>query len=288
MRDIEEAILAAIRNGNDGCVLLLVAAGARRLDVALYLAIQLERIKAIAILLLCKATIAGDMATIRSLLSEPPESDIPWYMPKVHKILSEGHIKMSYPIAVSVFEQKYEAAKELLLSTDLNMRHKTVNWSQLKLTILHSSWIYSIAPWVVNLKLFKNYLRKLPSVMICATQLRRLDLSQNLLVTVSTDLFALPNLEYLSLAHNRLKEVPETSSWSASLLSLDLSKNLLSTLPQGMQHSSIEILNLSKNQFTLVPKCLYRICTLTSLDLSYMPIIIPPQGNGTFGSPCQS
>ena len=278
MRDIEEAMLTAIRNGNDGCVPLLVVAGARRLDCALYLAIQLERIKAIAILLLCKATISGDTAAIRSLLSEPPESaNVPWYMPKVHKILSQGNVKMSYPIAVSIFEKKYEATKELLLRTDLDMGRKQVDWSKLKLTILHSSWMYSIAPWVVSLKLINNHLRRLPSEMSSATQLRRLDLSQNLLETVSADLFALPNLEYLSLSHNRLKEVPETSNWSASLLSLDLSENLLSTLPQGIQHSSIEILNLSRNQFSLVPKCLCRIRSLTSLDLSYMPISSLPK-----------
>ena len=278
MRDIEEAMLTAIQNGNDGCIPLLIVAGARRLDCALYLAIQLERIKAIAILLLCRATIAGDTATVRLLLSEPPESNnISWYMPKVHKILSQGNIMMSYPIAVSIFEQNYEATKELLLRTDLDMGRKQVDWSKLKLTILHSSWIYSIAPWVVSLKLINNHLRRLPSEMFTATQLRRLDLSQNLLENVSADLFALPNLEYLSLSHNRLNEIPETSNWSASLLSLDLSENLLSTLPQGIQHSSIEILNLSRNQFTVVPKCLCRICTLTSLDLSYMPISTLPR-----------
>ena len=278
IRDIEEAMLMAIRKGNDECVPLLVVAGARRLDCALYLAIQLERIKAIAVLLLCKATITGDTAAIRSLLSEPVESaNAPWYMAKVHKILSQGNIKMSYPIAVSILEKRYEATKELLLRTDLDMGRKQVDWSKLKLTILDSSWMYSIAPWVVSLKLVNNHLRKLPREMFSATQLRRLDLSQNLLETVSPDLFALPNLEYLCLGHNRLRDLPETINWSASLLSLDLSDNLLSNLPQGIQHSHIEILNLSKNQFTVVPKCLCRIRTLTSLDLSYMPISSLPK-----------
>ena len=278
LRDIEEAMLVAIRKGNDECVPLLVVAGARRLDCALYLAIQLERIKAIAILLLCKATITGDTAAIRSLLSEPPESaNAPWYMAKVHKILAQGSIKMSYPIAVSIFEKKYEATKELLLRTDLDMGRKQVDWSKLKLTLLDSSWMYSIAPWVVSLKLVNNHLRKLPQEMFSATQLRRLDLSQNLLENVSPDLFALPNLEYLCLAHNRLKELQETMNWSTSLLSLDLSDNLLSNLPQGIQHSHVEILNLSRNHFTVVPKCLCRIRTLTSLDLSYMPISALPK-----------
>ena len=269
----------AIQNGHDFCIPMLVVAGARRLDCALYLAIQQERVKAIAILLLCKATITGDCAVIKSLLSEPPEAkNAPWYMLKVHAILSQGVVKMSYPIAVSIMEKNYEATRELLLRTDLDMRRKQVDWSKLKLTLLHPSWMYSISPWVVTLKLVNNHLRKLPVEMFSATQLRRLDLSQNLLETIQADVFAMPHLEYLSLAHNRIKEIPETSVWSQSLLSLDLAENSLTTLPQGIQNSCIEILNLSKNQFTSIPKCLCRITTLTSLDLSSTLITsFPPE-----------
>ena len=275
---MEEAILVAITNNNDELIPLLVVGGVRRLDCALELAIQLDRINAIAILLLCKAAITGDTAAIRSLLCEPLGStNIPWYVPQVQRILSHGSIQMRYPIAISILEKKYEATRELLLNINFDMGRKQVDWSSLKLTILHSSWIYSIAPWVVSLKLVNNHLRNLPSEISSATQLRRLDLSRNLLETVTPNLFSLPNLEYISVGHNRLKEIPETSNWSASLLSLDLSENLLSSLPQGIQHSSIEILNLSKNQFTVVPKCLCRIRTLTSLDLSYLPISSLPK-----------
>ena len=273
LRDIEEALLVSVKEGHNSCIPVLVVAGARRLDCALYLAIQLEQIKSIAILLLCKSTIVGDCAAIRSLLSEPPESDhVPWYMPKVHHVLAKGAVKMSYPIAVSIMEKNYESTKELLLKTDLDMGQKRVDWSKLKLTLLHSSWMYSIAPWVVSLKLVNNHLRKLPNELFQAMQLRRLDLSQNLLETVQADIFALPNLEYLCLAHNRLREIPDTTNWTPSLLTLDLSENHLTTLPAGIQYSAVEILNLSKNQFTTVPKCLCRIRTLTSLDLSYMPV----------------
>lgn len=278
MRDIEEALLTAILHGHDDAILPLVVAGVRRLDCALYLAIQQERVKAIASLLLCKATITGDCQAIRSLLSEPPDCEnAPWYMPEVYRFLSQGSIRMSYPIAVSIMEKNYEATKELLLRTDLDMRRKQVDWSKLKLTLLHPSWMYSIAPWVVSLKLVNNHLRKLPKELFGSSQLRRLDLSNNLLEFVSPDIFSLPNLENLNLSHNRLREVPDTAKWSPSLLSLDLSENNLHTLPPGMQFSFVEILNLSKNQFTSVPKCLCRIKTLTSLDLSSMPITSLPK-----------
>lgn len=280
VRDLEEALLTAIRNGNDDLIPLLIVSGARRLDCALYLAIQLERIKSIAMLLLCKATITGDCQSIRSLLSEPPDKDsTPWYMKEVHVYMADMHNtkKMSYPIAVSIMEKNYEATKELLLKTDLDMRRKQVEWSKLKLTLLHSSWMYSIAPWVVSLKLVNNHLRRLPEELFKASQLRRLDLSHNLLETIQASLLSMPNLEYLNLSHNHLKELPETENWSPQLLSLDLTKNSLHSLPTSIQYSSIEILILRENQFTAVPRCLCRIKTLTSLDLSHMPISSLPK-----------
>ena len=275
LRDLEEALLTAIRNGHDDAVPLLIVSGARRLDCALYLAIQLERVKSVAMLLLCKATITGNCQSIRSLLYEPPDCDnMPWYMKDVHVYMADMHNtkKMSYPIAVSIMEKNYEATKELLLKTDLDMRRKQVDWSKLKLTLFHSSWMYSIAPWVVTLKLINNHLRKLPDELFTASQLRRLDLSFNLLTTIQAAVFGMPNLEYLNLSHNQLKELPDTDNWSPQLLTIDLTKNNLQSLPAGIQHSAIEILNLSENQFTTIPRCLCRIKSLTSLDLSHMSI----------------
>ena len=250
-----------------------------RLDCALYLAIQQERFKAIAMLMLCKATITGDCQAIRSLISEPPSNSgcINWYMPEVHTLLSQGTVKMYCPIAVSIMVKNYDATKELLLCTDLDMRRKQVDWSRLKLTLLHHSWVYSIAPWVVNLKLGNNNLRKLPGEFVHATQLRRLDLSSNLLEVIDIDLFSLPNLEGLNLSQNKLRELSEDTKWSQSLTNLDLSSNCLTTLPSSIQHSSLEILQLSGNKFTSVPKSLCRVRSLTTLDLSSMPISSLPK-----------
>jgi len=234
LRDLEEALLTAICNGHNAAVSLLIVSGARRLDCALYLAIQLERVKSIAMLLLCKATITGDCQSICSLFHEPPDSDnMPWYMKDVHTYMADMHNtkKMSYLIAVSIMEKNYEATKELLLKTDLDMRRKQVDWSKLKLTLLHSSWMYSIAPWVVTLKLINNHLRKLPDELFTASQLRRLDLSYNLLTTIQAAVFGMPNLEYLNLSHNQLKELPDTDNWSPQLLTIDLTKNNLRHSP---------------------------------------------------------
>ena len=249
-----------------------------RLDCALCLAIQQERYKAIAMLLLCKGTIGGDCQAIRSLLSEPADAEnAPWYMADVHDLLTQGAVKMYCPIAVSIMVKNYDATKELLLHTDLDMKRKTVDWSRLKLTILHESWIYTIAPWVVNLKLGNNNLRKIPSQFITASQLRRLDLSHNLLDALSVDLFSLQNIEWLNLSHNKLRELSDSSMWSKTLINLDLSYNSLTTLPSSIQNSMLEILQLSHNKLTTVPKCVCRIHSLTTLDLSNMPITSLPR-----------
>lgn len=277
-RDIEEALLTAILVGNESAIAQLVLSGARRLDCALHLAIQQERIKAIAILLLCKATIKNDTQTIRSLLAEPPEQgNVPWYMQDVHKALSNGCVNMSYPIAVSIMEGKYDATRELLLKT-VSMNHKSVDWSRFKLTVLHHSWIYPIAPWVVSLKLLNNNLKSIPPELFTATQLRKLDLSHNQLSTVQAEMFSLPCLESLNLSHNTIRELPEISNWASTLLSLDLSHNQLQSLPAGMQHASLEVLNLSNNAgLTILPKCVCKIRSLTTLNLTATAIASLPE-----------
>lgn len=235
---------------------------------------QQENVKAIAYLLLCKASLNSNEAqTIRSLLCEPPQegTHVPWYIVEVFKLLAGGKMKMDYQIAISILAKNYEATLELLLQTEVDLKRRQVNWGGRKLTILHSSWIYSIAPWVVGLKLNNNHIKTLPKELFDASQLRRLDLSENILPKVPEQLFGLQSLEYLNLSQNKITELPPVAKWSPVLQFLDLSSNQLSSLPSTIQHSHIETLNLSKNQFRAVPKCICRMQTLTSLDISSMP-----------------
>lgn len=284
-RDITEALLAAVRFNLVSAISLLIMGGAQLLpaslpwlnasiETALILAIQLENVRAIAYLLLCKASINSNEAqTIRSLLCEPPQegSHVPWYIVEVFKLLAGGKMKMDYQIAISILAKNYEATLELLLQTEVDLKRRQVNWGGRKLTLLHNSWIYSIAPWVVGLKLNNNHIKILPKELFDASQLRRLDLSENILPKVPEELFGLQSLEYLNLSQNKITELPPVAKWSPMLQFLDLSSNQLSSLPISIQHSHIETLNLSKNQFRTVPKCIGRMQTLTSLDISSMP-----------------
>ena len=284
-RDITEALLAAVRFNMDSAISLLIMGGAQLLplslpwlnsgiETALVLAIQQENVKAIAYLLLCKASLNSNEAQIIcSLLCEPPQegSHVPWYIIEVCKLLAVGKIKMDFQIAISILAKNYEATLQLLLQTEVDLKRRQVNWGGRKLTILHNSWIYSIAPWVVGLKLNNNHIKSLPNEMFDASQLRRLDLSENILPIVPEQLFGLPSLEYLNLSQNKITELPAVAKWSPALQFLDLSSNQLSTLPSSIQRSHIETLNLSKNQFRTVPKCICRMQTLTSLDISSMP-----------------
>lgn len=284
-RDITEALLAAVRYNLVSAISLLIMGGAQLLpsslswlnasiESALALAIQQENVKAIACLLLCKASINKNEAqTICSLLCEPPQegSHVPWYIVEVFKLLASGKMKMDYQIAISILAKNYEATLELLLQTEVDLKRRQVNWGGRKLTLLHSSWIYTIAPWVVGLKLNNNHIKSLPKELFDASQLRRLDLSENILPKIPEQLFGLQSLEYLNLSQNKITDLPPVTKWSPMLQFLDLSSNQLTSLPVSIQHSHIETLNLSKNQFRMVPKCICRMQTLTSLDISSMP-----------------
>ena len=293
-RDVSEALLVAVRCKADDTISLLVVGGAQLLpgsiswlnagiETALALAIQLENIRAIATLLLCKASLNNEAQTIRSLLCEPPQegAHVPWYIVEVFRLLANRRMKLDYQIAISILAKNYEATLELLLQTDVDLKRRQVNWGGRKLTLIHNTWIYSIAPWVVGLKLNNNHISRLPKELFDSSQLRQLDLSENILSMVPEELFGLPSLEYLNLSQNKLSELPLTiSKWSPLLQNLDLSSNQLTGLPTGMQGSHIETLNLSKNPFRSVPKCLCRMLTLTSLDLSSTHISQLPKEMG--------
>jgi len=60
LQDLEEALLVAVREGNSEAIPILVEAGVERLECALILAMQLERIREIANLMLFKAIITQD------------------------------------------------------------------------------------------------------------------------------------------------------------------------------------------------------------------------------------
>ena len=247
------------------------------LETALQLAFQLEFIEAIGILLLCKAVEEDDPKLVTRLLSEPTANQN-WYIPLVREALESGRFMTVRPIYLSVIMNRPKVTKELLLLTELDMKKRHVDWSNLRLHNLHSTWIQAITPWVLFLKVTRNRLQRIPVEMLNATQLLRLDLSENQLKYIPPGLFALPNLQELDLKRNQIADLQNVPEWSPSLRNLNIGSNNLETLPSTIQYSMIDTLNLSKNKFQSLPKVVCHMPNLSSLDLSHLSITdLPPE-----------
>ena len=278
LQDLEEALLVAVQEGNSEAIPILVEAGVERLDCALILAMQLERIREIAYLMLFKAIITQDAYALYTLLNGG-DGGTAWYLEQVHSFLKEMHhnYNMCYFLQVSIQKMNLQAAQRLLSMYGVNKLKEKVDWNNLDLGLMISPWVTFMLPWVVDLNLSFNQLKELPPKLFTASQLQQLDLSHNMLETVQAEIFNMPNLQHLSLSHNLLKRLPETEKWGSQLSSLNLSNNNLQYLPVGIEHSAIEILVLSENKFTSFPAGVSHIDVLESLDIRCNPITSVPK-----------
>lgn len=84
-----------------------------------------------------------------------------------------------------------------------------------------------------SLNLSNNQLKKIPTEIAHLTQLQYIDLSNNLLTECKV-LASLPYLTYVYLANNRLRELPEALGELEDLTIIDTSQNRLKKLPGSL------------------------------------------------------
>lgn len=292
--DIEEAIMLAVMKKSLEILEYVIIAGTKylrksipafpMLETALELAFQLEFIEGIGLLLLCKAVYENTPKLVTRLLSEPTSSQ-KWYIQPVREALDSGRMRTVLPIHLSVMLERAEVTKELLLLTELDMKKRHVDWSNLRLHTLHSTWIQAITPWVLHLKVTRNRLLKVPVEILQASQLLRLNLGENQLRYIPPGLFALPNLQDLNLRSNLITDLQNVPEWSPSLISLNLSKNQLESLPQTIQNAMIETLILSHNHFQSLPKVVYHMPNLSTVEVADLASSDVPQAFGSRNRP---
>ncbi len=109
--------------------------------------------------------------------------------------------------------------------------------------------------------------------------LKTLNLSHFMMLTIPRWVQNLVNLKTLKLSLNHLIAIPENVGKLENLELLDLSLNSLSEIPKEIEYlKNLKVLQLSYNQFTEFPKEALRLDKLESLDLSHNQIkVIPPK-----------
>lgn len=110
------------------------------------------------------------------------------------------------------------------------------------------------------------------------THITEICLSQNKLKSVPFELFALPNLDTLSLSHNHLKHLPTgPSSVNAMELLEDLNAAEGPPHVEPYQCHKLRELHVSHNELDTLPPTLFQLCNLETLDashnsLTYLPL----------------
>ena len=109
------------------------------------------------------------------------------------------------------------------------------------------------------------------------THITQICLSQNKLKSVPFELFALPNLDTLSLSHNHLKHLPTGPS---SVNAMELLEDLNAEGAPHVKHyqcHKLRELHVSHNELDTLPPTLFQLCNLETLDashnsLTYLPL----------------
>ena len=110
--------------------------------------------------------------------------------------------------------------------------------------------------------------------------LKTLNLSGNVLHTISDNAFTLPSLETLDLSRNQLGVIKSHFfSSSSKLTEIDLSKNGISRLNNGDfgTLSHLALIDLSHNSFMIIEDNVFVGMNVTHLDLGYNSLRRPPK-----------
>jgi hypothetical protein len=111
--------------------------------------------------------------------------------------------------------------------------------------------------------------------------LKKLNLTLNLLTCLPNQIWNLKNLTELSLSSNQLTSLPEQIGNLKNLTSLHLSSNQITSLPEQIGNlENLTVLDLSSNEFINLPEQIRNFQNLKELDLSYNNFINLPEQIG--------
>jgi len=108
-----------------------------------------------------------------------------------------------------------------------------------------------------------------PELFKVEGNLRNLDLSNNKIASLPSNIGSFKAMKNLSLAKNRISSLPDDMGKMAKLENLNISHNLLQSIPSSFQQlKSLREICLSFNHLTNIPPSLLGLKQLNILDLS--------------------
>lgn len=147
---------------------------------------------------------------------------------------------------------------------------------------------------ITSINLQGENLTAIPEIIFRCRNLRKLNLSNNLLATIPSEITRLKKLKVLNVRHNRLTQIQAWIGKMPNLRTLDISHNLIKSLPQQIQHISLEKLIASNNLLTTLdgldlPTIKYLVLSNNKIEyLSLHPSSIALSHLWLNGNPCES
>lgn len=122
---------------------------------------------------------------------------------------------------------------------------------------------------ITELDLSNQNIRLLPTEIGQFFNLKKLDISRNMLTHLPNEFAVLSQLEELCINSNQLVAFPAAICRFAQLNKLDISSNKLGSFPLGiLALKNLKILNLSNTQLSSLPPDIGQLTELSDLDLS--------------------
>ncbi|UXI14718.1 leucine-rich repeat protein [Sarcoptes scabiei] len=184
---------------------------------------------------------------------------------------------------------------------------QSLNLSNTERTLINMPICVGNTANLIELNLSKNNLPRIPEIVYALPALRRLNLSENFLTEIATNIDQCwPNLEVLNLSRNKLKSLPQSLSKLEKLRCIYLndnqlnfegipnsigklynlevfmaSNNNLESIPEGVfRCGKLKKLILSKNKLITLPEAIHFLTDLKLLDVNDNPnLVMPPKPN---------
>ena len=173
-------------------------------------------------------------------------------------------------VIINYFEElskeiNYQVENGLVTELNLSFISKNVfGWKILK----NLNRFINILKYLKKLELRDNGIATVTKSITSLNSLKFLDLSHNVINRLPESIGSLKSLEYLYLRYNNLSDIPNSIGSLKFLKILDLKHNKLTTLPKSISKlTSLEVLDLHGNQFNTFPTSLEGLPSLKKLKL---------------------
>ena len=181
---------------------------------------------------------------------------------------------------IKFFKDENEEKEENINYSELNCREKI---SKLKFLIVNNqniiqinSKVYSYLNNLKSLDLSHNVIASITKKIVNLQYLKILNLTDNFISYIPPFLKDLKYLEELNLNNNKIELIPSSIQFFSSLKVLNISQNLIEKLPIELGLiSNLENLSLDKNEFTEIPTTLCYLKNLKSLSLEWFEFLDP-------------